>query len=343
MQKARITLGHTDISIRPIGLGCMGMSQFYGDADEDESVATIHAAIDAGIDFFDTSDIYGAASAATGQPQKGFGHNEALLGRAVRGVRDELVLATKFGARLAPEGGVAFDGRPEYVAAACDASLRRLGIDHIDLYYCHRVDPTVPIEDTVGAMADLVTAGKVRAIGLSAVGPDLLHRAAAVAPISALQSEYSLWAREVEQEVLATCRELGITFVPYSPLGRAALAGRFTSGTALSGDDFRATLPKFQEENFEHNLRLIEGLQAFAAERGHAPGQIALAWLLAQPYDIAPIPGTKRAAYARQNAAATAVPLSADDIAYLADLFDPARVRGGQYGTLDVRPQGRSS
>ncbi|GII51978.1 oxidoreductase [Planotetraspora thailandica] len=339
MQEARITLGHSDISIRPIGLGCMGMSQFYGDADEEESVATIHAAIDAGIDFFDTSDIYGAAGAATGRPQKGFGHNEELLGRAVRGVRDEVVLATKFGARLAPEGGVALDGRPEYVAAACDASLRRLGVDHIDLYYIHRLDPTVPIEDTVGAMAALVAAGKVRAIGLSAVGPDLLHRAAAVTPVSALQSEYSLWAREVEQEVLPTCRELGITFVPYSPLGRAALAGRFTSGTSFSGDDFRSTLPKFQEENFAENLRLIEGLKAFADERGHAPGQIALAWLLAQPYDIAPIPGTKRAAYARQNAAATAVPLSADDLAFLSGLFDPALVRGGQYGALNVRPQ----
>lgn len=338
MREARITLGHTDLSIRPIGLGCMGMSQFYGDADEEESVATIHAAIDAGIDFFDTSDIYGAAGAATGQPQKGFGHNENLLGRAVRGVRDQLVLATKFGARLGPEGGVVVDGRPEYVAEACDASLRRLGVDHIDLYYCHRLtfDPAVPLEDTVGAMSALVTAGKVRAIGLSAVGPDLLRRAATVAPISALQSEYSLWAREVEQEVLPACRELGITFVPYSPLGRAALAGRFTRGTSFSSDDFRATLPKFQADNFAENLRLVEGLKAFADERGHTPGQIALAWLLAQPYDVAPIPGTKRAVYARENAAATAVPLSADDVSFLSDLFDPARVRGGQYGTLAV-------
>lgn len=338
MRDARTTLGHTDIAIRPIGLGCMGMSQFYGDADEEESVATIHAAIDAGIDFFDTSDIYGAAGAATGRPRNGFGHNEKLLGRALRGLRDRVVLATKFGARLAPEGGVALDGRPEYVAEACDASLRRLGVDHIDLYYCHRVtlDPTVPIEDTVGAMADLVTAGKVRAVGLSAVGPDLLRRAAAVTPISALQSEYSLWAREVEQEVLAACRELGITFVPYSPLGRAALAGRFTSDTSFASDDFRSTLPKFQGENFAQNLRRIEGLRAFADERGHAPGQVALAWLLAQPYDIAPIPGTKRAAYARQNAAATAVPLSADDVAYLAGLFDPALLRGGQYGALHL-------
>ena len=338
MREARTTLGHTDISIRPIGLGCMGMSQFYGAADEEESVATIHAAIDAGIDFFDTSDIYGAAGAATGQSRNVFGHNEELLGRAVRGLRDKVVLATKFGARLAPEGGVVFDGRPEYVVSACDASLRRLGVDHIDVYYCHRVDPTVPIEDTVGAMADLVTAGKVRAIGISAVGPDLLRRAAAVAPISALQNEYSLWAREVEQDVLPACRELGITFVPYSPLGRAALAGRFTSDTTFSSDDFRSTLPKFERENFAENLRLVEGLKAFADERGHTPGQIALAWLLAQPYDIAPIPGTKRATYARQNAAATAAALSADDIAFLAGLFAPARVRGGQYGALDVRP-----
>ncbi|GHH73529.1 aldo/keto reductase [Streptomyces sulfonofaciens] len=340
MQKARITLGHSDVSIRPIGLGCMGMSQYYGDADDEDSIATIGAAMDAGIDFFDTSDIYGAASSATDQKSsKAFGHNEELLGRAVRGVRDRVVLATKFGAKPAPEGGVTFDGRPEYVAAACDESLRRLGVDHIDLYYYHRLDPTVPIEDTVGAMADLVTAGKVRTLGLSSVEPDLLHRAAAVAPISALQSEYSLWAREVEQEVLATCRELGITFVPYSPLGRAALAGGFTGTPSLSSDDFRATLPKFQEENFAHNLRLIEQLKAFADERGHAPGQIALAWLLAQPYDIAPIPGTKRAPYARQNIAATAVPLSADDIAFLSGLFDPAQVRGEQYGNLDVRPR----
>jgi aryl-alcohol dehydrogenase-like predicted oxidoreductase len=342
MQKARITLGHSDISVRPIGLGCMGMSQFYGDADDEESVATIHAAIDAGIDFFDTSDIYGAAGAVVSRRQRGFGHNEELLGRAVRGMRDQVVLATKFGARLAPEGGVVFDGHPDYVTAACDASLRRLGVDHIDLYYCHRHDTSVPIEDTVGAMAGLVTAGKVRAIGLSAVGPDVLHRASAVAPLSALQSEYSLWAREVEQEVLPTCRELGITFVPYSPLGRAALAGRFSTGTSLSADDFRSSLPKFEEENFAHNLRLIEGLKTFAGERGYAPGQVALAWLLAQPYDIAPIPGTKRAAYARQNIAATSVPLSADDLAFLADLFDPARVRGGQYGTLNQRSQHRT-
>lgn len=343
LHEARITLGHSDISIRPIGLGCMGMSQFYGDADEDDCVATIHAAIDAGIDFFDTADIYGAADAVIGQRHKGFGHNEELLGRAVRGRRDQVVLATKFGARPAREGGVIIDGRPEYVAAACDASLRRLGVEHIDLYYCHRLtsDPTVPIEDTVGAMAELMAAGKVRAIGLSAVSPDVLRRAAAVAPISALQSEYSLWAREVEDDVLPACRELAITFVPYSPLGRAALANRFTRETAFSSGDFRSTLPKFQGKNFAENLRLIEQLKAFADERGHTPAQIALAWLLAQPYDIAPIPGTKTAKYVRQNAAAMAIALNADEIEFLSGLFDPSRVHGGQYGTLDVRPYSR--
>jgi aryl-alcohol dehydrogenase-like predicted oxidoreductase len=290
---ASLVLGHTDVSIRPIGLGCMGMSQFYGDADEHESLATIHAAIDAGIDFFDTSDIYGAASGV--KSEKGFGHNEELLGRAVKG--QKVVLATKFGAKPHPDGGVVLDGRPEYVAQACE----------------------------------------IGAIGLSNVGPEILRRASAVTPISALQSEYSLWAREVEEQVLPTCRELGITFVPYSPLGRAALAGRFSKESSFADNDFRSTLPKFDGENFEHNLQLVETLKGFADERGHTPGQVALAWLLAQPYDIAPIPGTKRAEYARQNVAATGVPLSADDVAFLNDLFDPSQVRGGQYGTLDVK------
>jgi aryl-alcohol dehydrogenase-like predicted oxidoreductase len=317
----------------------MGMSQFYGDADEDESIATVHAAIDAGIDFFDTSDIYGAAGAATGQQQRGFGHNERLLGRAVRGHRDEVVLATKFGARPA-EDGVVFDGRPEYVRQACDASLERLGVEHIDLYYTHRLDLTVPVEDTVGAMAELVEAGKVRAIGLCAVDAEILRRASAVAPISALQSEYSLWERGIEREVLPTCRELGITVVPYSPLGRAALAGAFTTTTSFSADDFRATLPKFRAENFADNLRLVEELKEFSRARGYTPGQIALAWLLAQPFDIVPIPGTKRAKYARENLAATSVPLSADDVAELAAMFAPDRVRGGQYGDLAVQPRG---
>ncbi|MDQ0379947.1 aldo/keto reductase [Amycolatopsis thermophila] len=338
MGTARITLGHSDIRIRPIGLGCMGMSQFYGPADEDESVATIHAALDAGVDFFDTSDVYGAAGAATGQEQRGFGHNERLLGRAVRDRRDEVVIGTKFGAR--PTGnGIEIDGRPEYVKQACDASLRRLGIDHIDVYYAHRLDERVPVEETVGAMAELVEAGKVRVLGLSNVGADILRRASAVAPISALQSEYSLWERGIEREVLPACRELGITVVPFSPLGRAALAGTFSAGTSFPADDFRATLPKFRAENFAENLRLVEALKEFSEARGHTPGQVALAWLLAQPHDIAPIPGTKRAKYVRENVAATGVPLSADDLAELAGLFAPDRVRGGQYGDLAVLPR----
>lgn len=334
---ARLTLDQSDIEIFPIGLGCMGMSQSYGTADPDESVATIHAAIDAGVDFFDTSDIYGAAGAVTGQSQVGFGHNEELIGRAINGHRDEVVIATKFGTRPAPTGGVEFDGRPEYAAQACEASLRRLATDRIDLYYLHRLDPAVPVEETVGAMADLITAGKVRAIGLSAVGPDILHRAAAVAPVSALQSEYSLWAREVEREVLPACRRLGITLVPYSPLGRAALTGRLKPDTGFDADDFRATLPKFTGDNYTENLRLVAELRAFSDSRGCTPGQVALAWLLAQPHPIAPIPGTKRPGYVRENAAASSVRLSADDLAVLNEMFAPQRVHGAQYGHLDIR------
>ncbi len=335
MNEAQITLGHSTIRIRPIGLGCMGMSQFYGTADRDESIATIRVALDSAVNFFDTSDIYGAAgSAPTGN---GFGHNETLLGEGVRGRRDEVVLATKFGARPVPDGGVVFDGRPEYVRAACDASLARLRTDHVDLYYCHRLDPTVPVEETVGAMAELVTAGKVRAIGLSNIGADVLRRAAVVAPISALQSEYSLWERGIEAEVLPACRELGITLVPYSPLGRAALTGNVGSDTRFDAGDFRSTLPKFSGENLRHNLSLVEELRRFADARGVTAGQVALAWLLAQPHDVAPIPGTKRARYVRENAAATAVALSADDVAALGQVFTPGRVRGAQYGALGVR------
>ncbi|MFT9473419.1 aldo/keto reductase [Streptomyces sp. 11-1-2] len=343
MTTARVPLGHSGIHVRPIGLGCMGMSQFYGPADPAESIATIHTAIDVGIDFFDTSDIYGAADAVIGQTSNGFGHNEAVLGRAVRGRRNEVVLATKFGSRPGDAGGVVMDGRPEYVAQACEASLARLGTDYIDLYYIHRLDPSVPVEETVGAMAELVTAGKIRAIGLNAVDSDTLHRASAVAPISALQSEYSLWERTLEDDVLPTCRELGITVVPYSPLGRAALTGTLTSSTSFGTGDFRATLPKFQSDNYADNARLVDELREFSTARGHTPGQVALAWLLAQPHDIVPIPGTKRVKYVRENAEATAVPLSVDDVAALADMFAPERVRGGQYGNLDLRGRQESS
>ncbi len=241
-------------------------------------------------------------------------------------------MATKFSARPTPAGTSVFDGRPEYVKAACEASLRRLGTDWIDVHYYHRLGARVPIEDTVGAMAELVSEGKVRALGLSEVGPQILRRAVAVHPISCLQSEYSLWERGVEADVLPECRRLGITLVPYSPLGRGMLAGGFRRGAWFGRDDFRSTLPKFQGENFEQNMRLVEALRQFSASREHTPGQVALAWLLAQPHDIAPIPGAKHIAYVRDNFAATSVALSVDDVAYPADLFDPARVRGGRYG-----------
>jgi aryl-alcohol dehydrogenase-like predicted oxidoreductase len=314
----------------------MGMSQFYGTADPESSVATIRSAVELGVDFFDTSDYYGAGSAAPGRPVPGFGHNEGLLGRALKGRRDSVVVATKFSARPTAEGTSAFDGRPEYVKAACEASL---GTDRIDLYYYHRLDPTVPIEDTVGAMAELVAEGKVRTLGLSEVGPEILRRAAATHPISALQSEYSLWERGIEAEILPECRRLGITVVPYSPLGRGMLAGRFERGATFGIEDFRSTVPKFQGENFEHNMRLVDVLGEFGADRQCTPGQVALAWLLAQPHDIVPIPGAKRMAYIQENFRATSVPLSADDVAYLAGLFDPAHVKGGRYGPLNVLPR----
>jgi aryl-alcohol dehydrogenase-like predicted oxidoreductase len=335
--RATVVLGHSDLRIRPIGLGCMGMSQFYGEADPEESVRTIRAALDLGVDFLDTSDYYGAGAAGPGQPSLGFGHNEKLIATALESRRDDVVLATKFSAKPTQDG-VVFDGRPEYVTEACEASLRRLNTDRIDLYYYHRLDPTVPIEDTVGAMADLITAGKVRAIGLSNVDADIIHRAAAVHPISALQSEYSLWERGIEAKVLPACRQLGITLVPYSPLGRAMLTGQITRDTSFSETDYRSTVPKFQGENFDHNLRLIDQFREFAAEKDHTPGQLALAWLLAQPFDVAPIPGTKRIAYVRENFAATEVPLSADDVAELSAMFDPALVMGDRYTTSSGVP-----
>jgi aryl-alcohol dehydrogenase-like predicted oxidoreductase len=331
---ARVRLGHSDIVMRPIGLGCMGMSQSYGEADEAESIDTIRAAIDLGVGMLDTSDIYGAAAAMLGLPIQGFGHNERLIGKAIAGHRDDVVVATKFGATVPDSQGRNRDGSPQYVRRACEASLSRLGVDHIDLYYYHRLDPAVPIEDTVGAMAGLVAQGKVRAIGLSEVSADLLRRASAVHPISALQSEYSLWERGVEVEVIPACRELGITLVPYSPLGRAILTGQIAAGTTFAATDFRATIPKFNGGNLDHNLGLVESLGAFSERKGFAVGQVALAWLLAQPLDVVPIPGTKRVAYLRQNLQATLVPLSADEVAELGALFDPGKIRGERYGTV---------
>ena len=339
---ARVRLGHSELTVRPVGLGCMGMSQFYGAADDGESVETIRSALDLGVDFLDTSDVYGAADIATATNVRGFGHNEQLIGAAIHGRRHNVVLATKFGVKVGVTvdnagTGIVLDGRPEYVAAACEASLRRLGTDVIDLYYCHRLDPRVPIEDTVGAMAQLVTAGKVRALGLSEVGPDLIRRAHAVHPITALQSEYSLWERRVEGGITATCRELGITLVPFSPLGRSALTGALKPGDTFDSNDFRASNPRFSADNLATNLEPVAALAELAADKGCRPGQLALAWLLAQPLDVVPIPGTKRIAYVRENLAATSVAISTDEVAYLSDIFAPGRIVGERYIAAHAR------
>src|SRR5208283_5133849 len=288
MQKRR--LGRNGPEVSAIGLGCMGMSDFYAGGEEAESIATIRHALDCGVSFLDTADMYGV------------GENEKLIGRAIAKRRGEVFLATKFGNVRAPDGAfLGVDGRPDYVRASCDASLRRLGVETIDLYYQHRVDPNTPIEETVGAMADLVRAGKVRYLGLSEAEPATLRKACAVHPIAALQTEYSLWSREPEQEILAACRELGVGFVPYSPLGRGFLTGRFKSTRDLPQDDYRRQTPRFQGENFEKNLALLDRVEAFAREKRCTPAQLALAWVLAQGEDIVPIPGTKRRKYFDEN------------------------------------------
>ena len=309
-----------ELTVSALGLGCMGMSEFYGEADEQESIRVIHRALDLGVTFLDTADMYGV------------GRNEELVGRAIRGRRDEVVLATKFGNVRGPNGErLGINGRPEYVRQACDASLKRLGVDHIDLYYQHRVDPDTPIEETVGAMAELVHAGKVRFLGLSEASAATLRRANAVHPITALQSEYSLWTRDPEEEVLPTCRELGIGFVAYSPLGRGFLSGQFRSPEDLPADDFRRHNPRFQGENFQKNLRLVEAVQDMAREKGCTPSQLALAWLLAQGNDIVPIPGTKRVKYLEENLGALDVHLNADDLAQLEAVFPLGAAAGERY------------
>jgi aryl-alcohol dehydrogenase-like predicted oxidoreductase len=320
MVMKRRTLGSQGLTVSALGLGCMGMSDFYGATDDAESVATLHRAIDLGVDFFDTADMYG--------PFK----NEELLGRALRGKRGQVIIATKFGNRRSPDGTfLGISGRPDYVREACDASLRRLGVDRIDLYYQHRVDPTVPIEDTVGAMAGLVKAGKVRFLGLSEAGAATIRRAHTVHPISALQTEYSLWTRDPEDGILQTTRELGIGFVPYSPLGRGFLTGRFRSPADIPEGDWRRNNPRFQGENFQRNLGLVARVTEIASARGATPAQLALAWVLARGKDVVPIPGTRRRATLEENVAAASLVLTPAEMNRLDEVAPQGVTAGARY------------
>jgi aryl-alcohol dehydrogenase-like predicted oxidoreductase len=327
----RRNLGSEGLVVSALGLGCMGMSEFYGTGDEEESIATIHLAVELGVTFLDTADIYGPFT------------NERLVGKAIAGRRDEVVLATKFGNERREDGSwVGVNGRPEYVKRACDASLERLGVDTIDLYYQHRVDPEVPIEETVGAMSELVEAGKVRYLGLSEAAPETIRRAHAVHPISALQSEYSLFTRDVEDEVLPTLRELGVGFVAYSPLGRGFLTGAWNSMEDLPEDDTRSgRFPRFSEENFRQNLELAGRVREIAAEKGATPGQLALAWLLHQGEDIVPIPGTKRRKYLVENAAAADLELTERELGRIEEAIPRGAAAGERYAEQQMRAVNR--
>jgi len=319
-------LGRSGLFVSALGLGCMGMSEFYGDGEEAESIATIHRAIELGVTFLDTADVYG------------MGQNEELVVKAIKDRRDEVILATKFGNVRAADGGfVGINGKPEYVRSACEASLLRLKVDVIDLYYQHRVDPDTPIEDTVGAMAELVDQGKVRYLGLSEAVPDTIRRAQKVHPIAALQTEYSLWSREPEGELLDTVRQLGIGFVAYSPLGRGFLTAKITSLDELAEDDWRRSMPRFEQENFRRNMELVERIRALAADKGCTPAQLALAWLLAQGEDIVPIPGTKRRRYLEENVGALDVRLTPEEFAEIDTILPPGAAAGPRYPERGMR------